>query len=279
MKLIPQLGEIKKQSTDDLADDLSALSVAIERLNAMVSRGESNRHDLLNAVAAVKGYSEMLLDSNDALIGTIRSGIRRMIDELTATSGAAKTPESLPHGTRSLDTFEGCTILVVDDLPENLDLMSRLLGKMQCEVITADSGQEALDRLTDAKIDIVLLDLVMPGIDGREVLAQIKADEHLRALPVIMISGRQDMDQIIDCIQVGADDYLLKPVNSVLLSARIKSASNVSAGTSKKSCTASSLKNVNSSSDKHLAAIFQTRSLKRFWKNPKAFASEETCGM
>ena len=53
MKLIPQLGEIKKQSTDELADDLSALSVAIERLNTMVSRGESNRHDLLNAVAAV----------------------------------------------------------------------------------------------------------------------------------------------------------------------------------------------------------------------------------
>jgi adenylate cyclase len=69
----------------------------------------------------------------------------------------------------------------------------------------------------------VLLDLVMPGIDGREVLATIKADEQLRATPVIMISGRQDMDQIIDCIQVGADDYLLKPVNSVLLSARIKS--------------------------------------------------------
>ena len=223
MKLIPQLGEIKKQSTEELADDLYALSVAIERLNAMVSRGESNRHDLLNAVAAVKGYSEMLLDSNDALIGTIRSAIRGMIDELTATSGASKTPENLPQATRSLDTFEGCTILVVDDLPENLDLMSRLLGKMQCEVITAESGREALDRLKDTEIDVVLLDLVMPGIDGREVLAQIKADEHLRVLPVIMISGRQDMDQIIDCIQVGADDYLLKPVNSVLLSARIKS--------------------------------------------------------
>ena len=107
--------------------------------------------------------------------------------------------------------------------PKNLDLMSRLLGKMRCEVITATSGREALDRLKDTEIDIVLLDLVMPDIDGREVLAQIKADEHLRALPVIMISGRQDMDQIIDCIQVGADDYLLKLVNSVLLSARIKS--------------------------------------------------------
>ena len=223
IKLIPQLGEIKKQSNAELTDDLSALSVAIERLNAMVSRGESNRHDVLNAVAAVKGYSEMLLDSDDAVMGAIRPAIKEMTDELTASTGASKTPESLTQATRSLDTFEGCTILVVDDLPENLDLMSRLLGKMQCGVITAKSGREALNRLKDTEIDIVLLDLVMPDIDGRAVLAQIKADEHLRVLPVIMISGRQDMEQIIDCIQVGADDYLLKPVNSVLLNARIKS--------------------------------------------------------
>ncbi len=223
MKLIPQLDKIKKQSTDELADDLSALSVAIERLNTMVSHGESNRHDLLNAVAAVKGYSEMLLDSDDAVVGTVRVAITEMTDALIRTTTSTSTPESLPPATRSLDTFEGCTILVVDDLPENLDLMSRLLGKMQCNVVTAASGREAIDRLGDTEIDIVLLDLVMPEIDGREVLAQIKAHEQLRALPVIMISGRMDMDQIIDCIQMGADDYLLKPVNSVLLSARIKS--------------------------------------------------------
>lgn len=223
MKLIPQLDKIKKQSTDELADDLSALSVAIERLNTMVSHGESNRHDLLNAVAAVKGYSEMLLDSDDAVVGTVRVAITEMTDALIRTTTITSAPESLPPATRSLDTFEGCTILVVDDLPENLDLMSRLLGKMQCNVVTAASGREAIDRLGDTEIDIVLLDLVMPEIDGREVLAQIKAHEQLRALPVIMISGRMDMDQIIDCIQMGADDYLLKPVNSVLLSARIKS--------------------------------------------------------
>ncbi len=223
MKLIPQLRKISEQSTEELAGDLSALSVAIERLNEMLSHGESNRHDVLNAVSAVKGYSEMLLDSDDTLICTIRSAITEMTDSLTPNTKATTTPESLLQVTRSLDGIKDCTILVVDDLPENLNLMSRLLGKMQCEVITAESGRDALNLLRDTEIDIVLLDLVMPDIDGREVLAQIKADEHLRALPVIMISGRQDMDQIIDCIQVGADDYLLKPVNSVLLSARIKS--------------------------------------------------------
>ena len=223
MKLIPQLRKISEQSTEELAGDLSALSVAIERLNEMLSHGESNRHDVLNAVSAVKGYSEMLLDSDDSLICTIRSAITEMTDSLTPNTKATTTPESLLQVTRSVDGIKDCTILVVDDLPENLNLMSRLLGKMQCEVITAESGRDALNLLRDTEIDIVLLDLVMPDIDGREVLAQIKADEHLRALPVIMISGRQDMDQIIDCIQVGADDYLLKPVNSVLLSARIKS--------------------------------------------------------
>ena len=64
MKLIPQLGELKKQSTDALADDLSALSVSIERLNTMVSRGESNRHDLLNAVAAAVSYTHLTLPTN-----------------------------------------------------------------------------------------------------------------------------------------------------------------------------------------------------------------------
>jgi class 3 adenylate cyclase len=68
---------------------------------------------------------------------------------------------------------------------------------------------------------VVLLDLMMPGIGGSEVLKRMKEHEDLRATPVIMISGRQDMDQIIACIQAGADDYLLKPFNPVLLQARI----------------------------------------------------------
>jgi class 3 adenylate cyclase len=70
-------------------------------------------------------------------------------------------------------------------------------------------------------VDVVLLDLMMPGIGGAEVLKQLKDNERLRATPVVMISGRQDMDQIIACIQAGADDYLLKPFNPVLLQARI----------------------------------------------------------
>lgn len=220
LRLVPTLSSLTEHCSDELADDLGALVRAIERLSSAVNGGQTNRHDLLNAVAAVKGYSEMLLDSADeALIP-----VRHQVDEIaSALSQTSQTPESLPATSRALDSLTGCSILVVDDLPENLDLMSRLLQKMDCDVITANSGRDALSMLAERPVDIVLLDLVMPDIGGREVLARIKADEQLRALPVIMISGQQDMDHIIDCIQIGADDYLLKPVNSVLLNARIKS--------------------------------------------------------
>ena len=112
-------------------------------------------------------------------------------------------------------------ILAVDDLPENRDLVSRLLSKAGHTVITAESGEEALELLETMGVDVVLLDLMMPGIGGAEVLQHLKNDDRLRATPVIMISGRQDMDQIVACIEAGADDYLLKPFNPVLLQARI----------------------------------------------------------
>jgi class 3 adenylate cyclase len=89
-------------------------------------------------------------------------------------------------------------------------------------VVTAASGEEALLALEQSDVDVVLLDLIMPGMDGHEVLRRIKEHPDWRATPVIVISGRQDMDGIIECIEAGADDYLFKPFNQVLLQARIK---------------------------------------------------------
>ena len=216
----PELKKLLDTSDSELTEDVNALLHALDRFNIAANDDSTNRHDLLNAVAAVMGYAEMVLELDRDLPPTIRARVQHIADVLSAST---KNPAHSTKSTRSLDTFEGCTVLVVDDLPENLDLMSRLLRKMACSVITADSGAIALDLLEQESVDLVLLDLVMPSIDGREVLARIKQSEQHRAIPVIMISGRQDMDQIVDCIQVGADDYLLKPVNSVLLSARIKS--------------------------------------------------------
>ena len=216
----PELQRLRDTSEGELTEDVDALLLALDRFNEVANEESTNRHDLLNAVAAVLGYAEMVLELDHDLPSSIRDRVQEIADALSAST---KTRETTIKPGRPLDTFEGCSVLVVDDLPENLDLMSRLLRKMHCSVITAETGEQALSLLASEQVDLVLLDLVMPNIDGREVLARIKQSEQLRAIPVIMISGRQDMDQIVDCIQVGADDYLLKPVNSVLLNARIKS--------------------------------------------------------
>ena len=115
----------------------------------------------------------------------------------------------------------GGRILVVDDDPGNRDLLSRRLCQQGFEVQAVESGDEALCRLRQEPFDLLLLDVVMPGIDGDEVLARLKADPGLRHLPVIMLSALDEMDLVVRCILAGAEDYLAKPVNTVLLRARI----------------------------------------------------------
>lgn len=113
-------------------------------------------------------------------------------------------------------------LLVVDDSPINRKLLTRALEAQGHFVTTAEDGLQALERLqTDTSIDIVLLDIQMPELDGYQTLAQIKQTSTLRHLPVIMISAVDELDSVVRCIELGADDYLPKPFNPVLLRARI----------------------------------------------------------
>ena len=112
-------------------------------------------------------------------------------------------------------------ILVVDDDPANRDLLGRRLGRQGYETTCVESGEAALEFLATEEPDLVLLDLVMPGLDGEAVLRQLKSDTRLRHLPVIMLSGLDATDRIVSCILQGAEDYLFKPFNPVLLKARI----------------------------------------------------------
>jgi len=89
------------------------------------------------------------------------------------------------------------------------------------DVAEAEDGRAALAILADRPVDVVLLDLVMPEMDGFETLAAIKADESLRHLPVIVISGIDELDAVVRCIEMGATDYLPKPFNAALLHARV----------------------------------------------------------
>jgi len=112
-------------------------------------------------------------------------------------------------------------ILVVDDNEMNRDLLQRRLGQMQVRVEVAADGQQAIDMLEREAFDMVLLDIMMPGVNGYQVLEHIKGGKQLRHIPVVMISALDDVDSIVKCIELGADDYLTKPFNPVLLKARV----------------------------------------------------------
>ncbi|HLE27356.1 MAG TPA: SpoIIE family protein phosphatase [Anaerolineales bacterium] len=112
-------------------------------------------------------------------------------------------------------------ILVVDDNKVNCMLLTRALAEQGHTAIIAENGQQALTMLRAQPFDMVLLDVVMPELDGYQTLAQIKHDRALRHIPVIMISSVDEMDSVIRCIEMGAEDYLPKPFNAVLLRARI----------------------------------------------------------
>jgi adenylate cyclase len=113
------------------------------------------------------------------------------------------------------------SVLVVDDDPVNRMLLSRSLERDGHRVTTAEDGRQAWETLQRDEFDVVLLDVLMPELDGCEVLERIERDTRLRHLPVIMVSALDELETVVRCIELGAQDYLPKPFNPVLLRARI----------------------------------------------------------
>ena len=115
-----------------------------------------------------------------------------------------------------------CRILVVDDNEDNrYTLIRRLRREGYTDVVTAADGREALGRLAETDFDLMLLDIMMPEMDGYSVLEKLRASGRLASLPVIVISAIDDFDSVVRCIEMGAEDYLRKPFNATLLKARI----------------------------------------------------------
>ena len=131
-----------------------------------------------------------------------------------------QTIKPLGDGTAILGASSS-RILVVDDNASNRDLLSRRLAREGYQATTAEDGAVALALVAAEEFDLVLLDLMMPGMSGFEVLCRLRADERSRHIPVIMISALDELDSAVRCIEVGAEDYLPKPFNPVLLRARI----------------------------------------------------------
>lgn len=112
-------------------------------------------------------------------------------------------------------------ILVVDDIELNRDMLCRRVEREGHSVFTAENGQDALEKISQLNVDLVLLDIQMPVLDGYQVLERMKVSDSLKDIPVIVISAQHEMDSVVRCIEMGAEDYLPKPFNPVLLRARI----------------------------------------------------------
>lgn len=215
--------------------DLSSLSktefkLEAEQLNLALDsllspQDISSRHDLLNHATGACGYAEMLIEDLcdveqhrslitdlEVLIRLLRANSTSEQDiEILQVSDTPEQPKTQRTG----------RILVVDDQEPNRALLRDMLERYGHTIFTAHSGESALEILHSEAIDIILLDLSMPGMGGKQVLAQVKSNENWRAIPVVVISGHQEMANVVECIELGADDYLFKPFNAVLLRARI----------------------------------------------------------
>jgi len=113
------------------------------------------------------------------------------------------------------------TILIVDDEPFNVDYLEQELEELNYSIVTASNGRDALDLVVSEKPDLILLDIMMPVMDGFAVLRELQADPLLRSIPIIVISAVNDLESVVKGIQLGADDYLPKPFEPTLLHARI----------------------------------------------------------
>ncbi|MBI2303861.1 MAG: response regulator [Chloroflexi bacterium] len=191
----------------------------------MEEAGDQYGEDLVPDLQRIKGAANNLL----ALISDILSlwqiqggkkDIEVSTDMFQVIQDAMTAIRPLGESQAILDATGG-SLLVVDDNAVNRDLLCRRLERDGHRVWAAENGRQAMELLRTGNFDLVLLDILMPEMNGYEVLTQIRSSEGLKYIPVIMLSSLDEVDSVVRCIEMGADDYLPKPFNSVLLKARI----------------------------------------------------------
>ncbi len=122
---------------------------------------------------------------------------------------------------------EDCYILIVDDNPDNLDMLSRRLVRQGYKVDLADGGGKALEMVSRQRFDLVLLDVMMPDIDGLQVLTTLRKTNSIADLPIIMATAKDQSSDVIEALKLGANDYVTKPIDFPVLLARLQTALNL----------------------------------------------------
>lgn len=215
--------EIRKQADEMLAEiqriagtDKTAVPVsALETLRTSLDAGIARVRELSGTVRA------RLPETAHADLARIATAIDGL---MTALAGKARSSAPVPVALKAKEEAATAAgrILIVDDNELNRDMLLRQLERQGHEVAAAADGPAALSMLRSSRFDILLLDLMMPGMNGFEVLAAVKEDAALSCVAVILISALDEMEGVVRSIEAGAEDYLFKPVNPTLLRARIK---------------------------------------------------------
>jgi class 3 adenylate cyclase len=235
------------QHLDDLIHDLIPTLTDPAKLARDAAALTKLRHDLRTPLHQIIGYCDLWLEDEDERLAIERfradlEALRATARELNAriellraldpdraqpavSDGDAEARMVLEWAATSPAVNRSAAIsgrlLVVDDNDFNRDVLARRLERQGHTVLQAVNGKLALELLADADFDVILLDILMPEMNGLEVLERLKADDRWRHLPVIMVSALNDIDGVAHCLTLGADDYLPRPYNQAILRARI----------------------------------------------------------
>jgi len=246
------LADLKKvetaaSQTRTLVDEMLAAETRQRGDEERDSERSKFKHDLRNSVGAISGYSEIILEEledADNLSDDVRTYLNHQLTDsgklLQMLDTLFQTERDFGEGTGSgldvdissvFDSFDRSDneaavaisgkILVVDDNDSNRNLLAHQLSRQGHAIDTASSGSIALEMIRKSAPDLILLDLFMPDMNGFDVLREMNKDEALRAVPVIIITGLSDKSAAVKCIEAGAFDLLIKPVNPSLLQARV----------------------------------------------------------
>lgn len=190
------LEDAEERGQPDVVSDLQKIHAAAQRFLSLI-------HNVVNYAQVQDGAP-----FQDAATAAM---IQNAVSSMRPLTADAASPPSTPHA----------TLLIVDDNEINRDVLSRRLERQGYTVAVAANGRQALETVRTRKFDLILLDVIMPEMNGYQVLEQLKSDATLRDIPVIVISALDELDSVVRCIEIGAEDYLPKPFNPVLLRARI----------------------------------------------------------
>ncbi|MCC7451357.1 MAG: response regulator [Anaerolineae bacterium] len=222
LQQIHDAGKLLLGMTNEIiaAIKLGNLQLDLTRHDLFASLGQvTDLSATLMAQAQDEGQTSLAADLqkiHSAAMRLLRLINNGLIPSMSIVDGAATAPQP----TTSSTAITG-TLLVVDDNKTNREMLGYALKLEGHTVVMAENGRQALEMIQTAPFDLVLLDIMMPGIDGYQVLQMLKAEPDYRHIPVIVISAVEETEGAIRCIGLGAEDYLPKPFDLVLLRARI----------------------------------------------------------